>query len=300
MLRFPFLLLVVAAAHAATPVFQSSFDNPQQTWAVDRGSAVLDSSILREGHKSIRLEPGATSQDACVRLAPVNLTIGKRYELSGWVRTEDLAVRDLDRTPIAIGATLAMASMPFDVHAASLGGTEPWTRVSLKFVASRSQDQILLTAGEGGSFRGKAWFEGVHLDEIASSDEEWPARDAIQTFGPAYRYPAAGWIYLHIEGEPYERGYQHGHLMSREIPEYLKRCAAILGSKEHWEDYRTTANALFLRGFDRELLEEMRGIADGASDAVGRGHRRRHGRAFGLSPGHRIAGQHGGGTHVND
>ena len=27
------------------------------------------------------------------------------------------------------------------------------------------------------------------------------------------------------------------------------------------------ANALFLRGFDREILEEMRGIADGASDA---------------------------------
>ena len=244
--------------------------NPQQTWAVDRGSAVLDSSVLREGHKSIRLEPGATSQDACVRLAPVNLTIGKRYELSGWVRTEDLAVRDLDRTPIAIGAALAMASMPFDVHSASLGGTQPWTRVSLKFVASRSQDQILLMAGEGGSFRGKAWFEGVHLDEIPSSEEEWPARDAVQTFGPAYRYPAAGWIYLHIEGEPYERGYQHGHLMSREIPEYLERCAAVLGSKDHWDDYRTTANALFLRGFDREILEEMRGIADGASDAGAR------------------------------
>jgi hypothetical protein len=270
MLRIPFLLLVVAAAHAATPVFQASFDNSQQTWAVDRGSAVLDSSVLREGRKSIRLEPGAASQDTCVRLAPVSLTIGKRYELSGWVRTEDLAVRDLDRTPIATGATLAMASMPFDVHAASLGGTEPWTRVSLKFVASRSQDQILLTVGEGGSFRGKAWFEGVHLDEIPSSEEEWPARDAIQTFGPAYRYPAAGWIYLHIEGEPFERGYQHGHLMSREIPQYLERCAAILGSKDHWDDYRTTANALFLRGFDRELLEEMRGIADGASDAGGR------------------------------
>ena len=91
-----------------------------------------------------------------------------------------------------------------------------------------------------------------------------------QTFGPAYRYPAAGWIYLHIEGEPYERGYQHGHLMSREIPEYLERCAAVLGSKNQWDDYRTTANALFLRGFNKELMEEMRGIADGASDAGAR------------------------------
>jgi hypothetical protein len=270
MLRIPFLLLVVAVAHAATPVFQASFDNPQQTWRLDRGSAVLDSSVLHEGHKSIRVEAASTSQDACVRLTPVSLTIGKQYELRGWIRTEDLEVRDLDRTPIAIGAALAMASMPFDVHSASLGGTQPWTRVSLKFVASRSQDQVVLMVGDGGSFQGKAWFEGVQLDEIPSSAEEWPAREAVQTFGPAYRYPAAGWIYLHIEGEPYERGYQHGHLMSREIPEYLARCANLLGSKDHWDDYRTTANALFLRGFSRELLEEMRGIADGASDAGAR------------------------------
>ena len=55
--------------------------------------------------------------------------------------------------------------------------------------------------------------------------------------------------------------------MAREIPEYLERCAAELGSKGQWGQYRTTANALFLRGFDREILEEMRGIAEGASDA---------------------------------
>ena len=275
MVRIPFLLLAVAVAQAATPVFTASFDNAQETWAVERGSAVLDSAVLREGHKSIRLERGPDSQNACVRLTQVSLTIGKRYELSGWVRTEDLEVRDVDRTPIAIGAALAMASMPFDVHSASLGGSQPWTRVSIKFVASRSQDQVLLMVGNGGSFRGKAWFDDVHLDEIPSSGDEWPAREAVQTFGPAYRYPAAGWIYLHIEGKPYERGYQHGHLMAREIPEYLERCAAVLGSNDHWDDYRTTANALFLRGFDREILEEMRGIADGASDAGARWKTRR-------------------------
>jgi len=270
MLRIPFLLTVVAAAHAATPVFHASFDSAQASWTVERGSAAVDSSVLHEGHKSIRLERGGGGEDASVRLAPVALTLGHRYELSGWVRTEDVEVRDVDRTPIAIGAALAMASMPFDVHSASLGGSQAWTRVSLKFIASRSEDQVVLTVGSGGRFRGKAWFEGVHVDEIDSSSDEWPARDAVETFGPAYRYPAAGWIYLHIEGEPYERGYQHGHLMAHEIPQYLERCAAILGSKDHWDDYRTTANALFLRGFDQEILEEMRGIADGASDGGAR------------------------------
>lgn len=266
MLRLTCCLLVATLTQAARPVVRTSFETPGHDWTVVRGAATLDSAVLHEGRKSVRLERDAASQDACVRLAPVTLTIGKRYELSSWVRTENLEVRDLGRSPIAVGAALTMASMPFDVHSASLGGTQPWTRLTLPFIASRAEDQILLTVGNGGSFSGKAWFEGVRLDEVDSSGE-WPARDAIRTFGPAYRYPAAGWIYLHLEGQPYERGYQHGHLMVHEIPEYLERCAAVLGSKDHWDDYRTTANALFLRGFDREILEEMRGIADGASDA---------------------------------
>jgi hypothetical protein len=41
----------------------------------------------------------------------------------------------------------------------------------------------------------------VSLDEVSSAGS-WPARAAVQTFGPAYRYPSAGWIYLHIEGKP--------------------------------------------------------------------------------------------------
>jgi len=269
MLRLTCCLLIATLAQAATPVFRASFEKPGNGWEVVRGSAALDPAVLHEGNKSLRLERDNVSQDACVRLAPVVLSMGKRYELSGWVRTENLEVRDLGRSPISVGATLTMASMPFDVHSTSLGGTQAWTHLALRFVASRTQDQILLTVGNGGSFRGKAWFEGVRLEEVDAIGE-WPSQDAVQTFGPAYRYPAAGWIYLHIEGQPYERGFQHGHLMAREIPEYLERCAAILGSKENWADYRTEANALFLRGFDREILEEMRGIAEGATDAGAR------------------------------
>ena len=273
MLRVACCLAVAAIAQAAGPLYQASIDQPQ-AFTVVRGSAVADSAVLHANHKSLRIEPAASAPDAAVRFAPVSLTIGKRYELSGWARTENLEVRDLDRSPIATGAALSMASMPYDVHSASLGGTEPWTHLTLRFVASRAQDQILLTVGNGGAFSGKAWFEGVSLDEVSKQDE-WPVRDAVETYGPAYRYPAAGWIYLHIEGKPYERGYQHGHLMAREIPAYLARCAADLGSPEGWNDYRTTANALFLRGFDREILEEMRGIADGASDAGARWQNRR-------------------------
>jgi hypothetical protein len=264
------------ALFAATHLFESSVERTgsgtSATWSTVRGSSAPDASVLHDGKKSLRLEPSPASPDTCVRSAPIALTIGKTYELTGWARSEDLTVRDLDRSPIALGAALTMASMPFDVHSASLGGTRDWTRLSLRFVASRAQDQILLTAGSGGALHGKAWFEGVSLDE-ASPAGTWPARDAVRTFGPAYRYPAAGWIYLHIEGKPYDRGYQHGYLMSRDIPEYLKRCAFELAGRADartWNAYRTTADALFLRGFDREILEEMRGIADGANAAGAR------------------------------
>ncbi len=263
------LVLCVSAVQAATPLFDQSANRANNAWTTVRGSSTTDASVLHDAKKSLRVEPSAGTPDAAVRSAPVNLTIGKTYELTGWVRTEDLTVRDLDRSPISSGAALTMASMPYDVHSASLGGTREWTRLSLRFVATRSQDRILLTAGAGGAFKGKSWFEGVSLDEASAADS-WPARDAVKTFGPAYRYPAAGWIYLHIEGKPYDRGYQHGYLMAKEIPEYLKRCAFDLAGKADertWNAYRTSANALFLRGFDREILEEMRGIADGANAA---------------------------------
>jgi hypothetical protein len=267
-------LLIASVGQASTSLYQASFERGHRGWTAIRGVATPDSRVLHGKNSSLRVERDAISQDACVRLAPVTLTLGKRYELSGWVRTEVLQVRDLDRSPIASGAALTMASMPFDVHSESVGGTQPWTHLTLRFIATRERDQILLTVGSGGTFTGTAWFEGVQLDAISSADE-WPVREAVETFGPAYRYPAAGWIYLHIEGKPYERGYQHGHLMAREIPEYLERCASLLGSKEHWDDYRKLANSLFLRGFDQELLEEMRGIADGASDAGARWQDRR-------------------------
>jgi Phospholipase B len=267
-MRALLISLVLCAGAPALPAATLLFES-NSAWTAVRGSVSPDTSVLHDGKKSLRVESSTVDPDAAVRSAPVNLTIGKTYELTGWARTEDLTVRDLDRSPIASGAALTMASMPYDVHSVSLGGTRGWTRLSLRFVATRSQDQILLTAGNGGALKGKAWFEGVSLDE-ASPPDSWPARDAVKTFGPAYRYPAAGWIYLHIEGKPYDRGYQHGYLMAKEIPEYLKRCAFDLAGKADertWNTYRTSANALFLRGFDREILEEMRGIADGANAA---------------------------------
>ncbi|HEV3436800.1 MAG TPA: C45 family autoproteolytic acyltransferase/hydrolase [Gemmata sp.] len=100
--------------------------------------------------------------------------------------------------------------------------------------------------------------------------EHKPDAKAVQRFGPAYRYPQAGWIVLHIEGDPYPRGYQQGRLLAPEIASYVRTLALDRNSKdptEGWRTVRTLTDALFLRKFDREFLEEMKGIADGAAAA---------------------------------
>ncbi|HEX5228957.1 MAG TPA: C45 family autoproteolytic acyltransferase/hydrolase, partial [Bryobacteraceae bacterium] len=264
--------LAVAASLQAGTLYRASFDHASPGWTVLRGAGAPDATVTHDGQMSMRLESGETARDARVQSAPIALTIGAKYDLTGWIRTEKLAVHDLDRSPIATGAALTMASLPFDVESESLAGTRDWTRVHLRFTATRAQDNIVLAAAYGGSFSGKAWFSGVTVEESQGTDP-WPDAAAVTRYGPAYRYPVGGWIYLHVEGQPYERGYQHGHLMAKEIPQYMERCAAELDPKNRgasWNQARTTVSALFLHGFDQEILEEMKGIADGASDAGAR------------------------------
>ena len=211
------LALISVSALLAAPLYQASFLNSRDAnakqWEVQRGIATPDNQVQREGHASLRVEPNVAS-DAYVLSTPVTLTVGKGYELSGWMRTDKLDVRDTDRSPIATGASIGLASMPFDVHTESLGGTRGWTRVNLRFTATRADDRVVLNVAGGGVFTGKAWFEGISIEEVAQSSV-LPQKATLRTFGPAYRYPRGGWLYVHIEGAPYERGYQHGYLRAR-------------------------------------------------------------------------------------
>src|SRR5436309_1216953 len=76
---------------------------------------------------------------------------------------------------------------------------------------------------------------------------------SVQRYEKGYRYNQAGWIVVHVEGEPYDRGVQHGRLLVPEIAAHARCYAATLGHKspsDAWKLARTLANALFLRGYD--------------------------------------------------
>src|SRR6187401_2191019 len=75
--------------------------------------------------------------------------------------------------------------------------------------------------------------------------------------GPAYRYPQSGWIIVHTDREPYDRGYQFGKLLAPEIAGYVRCFAATQSTKspsDGWKLTRMMADTVFVRKFDPEYL----------------------------------------------
>jgi hypothetical protein len=85
----------------------------------------------------------------------------------------------------------------------------------------------------------------------------------------ASRHQKAGWTYLHVEGGPRERGFQHGYLMAREITELLRVDSAEWKHESSMDWAWLVANT---KGFvepaiDAENRMELEGIAEGTKAA---------------------------------
>lgn len=98
------------------------------------------------------------------------------------------------------------------------------------------------------------------------------APEPVQTSpdGRGYRFERAGWVYLHIEGEPYARGYQHGYLMAPELAEVQRMLRHITPWKTGvgWEEvFIPGAEDQWTKWLTPEYADELKGIADGATDA---------------------------------
>jgi len=202
---------------------------------------------------------------------PVALEVGKLYRLSGWIRTAGAISDPMAKYPTAVPACLTMEALPFTIHSPAVGGDSEWTRVDLLFIAVSASDRVRLHLGYNGTARGTAWFDDLRLERVDDISEYIPI-ETVRWSGKGFRYDDQGWIFVHIEGEPYERGYQYGSLMPDEIVEYIRKLGVVQygdDPESGWKTIRFEADALFLRKYDEEYLTEMRGIADGAADAGG-------------------------------
>src|SRR6059058_2794275 len=77
------------------------------------------------------------------------------------------------------------------------------------------------------------------------------------------RFERGGWVYLHIEGEPRERGFQHGYLLAKEINDGLiaTRAGWEYESAMEWSWLVHHAAAMFVPKIDPENLAELEGIS---------------------------------------
>ena len=87
--------------------------------------------------------------------------------------------------------------------------------------------------------------------------------------GKGYRFEKDGWTFLHIEGAPYERGYQHGYLMAPEIAEVQEtiRYLTYHDTGMEWDYFIRAAMEMYPSQISEEFLTEMKGIAEGAQAA---------------------------------
>ncbi len=95
---------------------------------------------------------------------------------------------------------------------------------------------------------------------VSTSDQQqaqWLAKGSRQDLN--------GWIFLHTEGAPFERGFQRGYLTADEISEFLRTLAYTqeFETGQKLDYFVRACSRLFKGKVPEEYVEEMRGIAAG-------------------------------------
>ncbi len=82
----------------------------------------------------------------------------------------------------------------------------------------------------------------------------------------AFRAPVrSGWIFVHLEGTPFDVGYQHGFLMAPEIDDTFQviQMESVHDSNKDWPFFRKAAQEVLWPKIEKEYREELQGIVAG-------------------------------------
>lgn len=239
-----------------------------QPEAANTSSVTVDNSTAHSGSSSLLISHNDYGRTK-IFSENVKLKTGSLYRLSAWVKTEDAVTKQDEQYPTPVAACISMESFPFTNNSVAAGSTSDWQKIDVVFIATQKEDRICLNLGYNGDAKGKAWFDDVQLSEVNDISEYIPM-ETVKWYGDAFRFEDKGWVFVHIEGEPYQRGYQYGYLVADEMKEFINK----LGVKKNtaspqagWNEIRFAADAIMLRKYDEEYLTEMKGIAEGANKA---------------------------------
>jgi hypothetical protein len=98
----------------------------------------------------------------------------------------------------------------------------------------------------------------VRAGELSNQQRDWLRK--------ARRQDTNGWVYLHIEGTPEERGFQHGYLLAKEIAQAVKTTREEWhhDSGMEWSWLLAKSRRFINPKVDAENRAEIEGIAEGA------------------------------------
>jgi hypothetical protein len=101
----------------------------------------------------------------------------------------------------------------------------------------------------------------VQAADLTKEEQAWLAK--------ASRQEVNGWVYLHMEGQPFARGFQHGYLLAPEIAESLRvqKHETRWDTAKDWSFFVEATLKLFADKIDPEWRAEMEGITAGARKA---------------------------------
>ena len=130
----------------------------------------------------------------------------------------------------------------------------------------------------------------VYSKTINSEIEKKQILEEYDQFEGAYKYNTQGWIYLYIHGDAYERGFQHGSLLTDEIVDMINRWAHIINNHPNvkafvedkdqetydkvaqiwWDFCKKSIEKHYWDNFPEEYKQEIKGIADAVAKNGGK------------------------------
>src|SRR5664280_1803173 len=98
-------------------------------------------------------------------------------------------------------------------------------------------------------------------DQLTNEQKTWLSK--------ANRHEKNGWNYLHIEGTPEERGFQHGYLLSKEIKESIRILSEVwkYQTAMKWSWFVNKGHNILTTKTDQENLTEIDGMVEGMKAA---------------------------------
>jgi len=112
-----------------------------------------------------------------------------------------------------------------------------------------------------------AWGLPVAASAVLGSAKLSPRQ--TEWLAHAERHEKMGWTYLHVEGGPEERGFQHGYLLAGEIADCLRiyRAEWLHVSSMDWGWLVASTKGFIVPAIDRENRDELQGLVEGLQAA---------------------------------